>query len=377
MRAVSVVGSAALFAVVATNASAGCTHGNYDGSFDGSFDGGTTLEGSTATRVVQPDKTETFATSDGVFDVTFGPGTFAQPATITITAGGEQTLDIGLIVPIFAVSADQPPMKLFQVSFHGSNTVGGGLQNRALVPALSTTGLFQGLPIAGTSAVGGPTQVFWGLTKTFGTYSLALVTEPQSGGFADNPTSCTGQCCHLMNNAEIVGFAGGCFCSSAPDLACFLEHCSDLTAAAARCTAIAASNTVGSVSCAPFGTANCPGPGCMGSFPGMCGVGGGGGGGGGGVNNTNTCCILNRSTGTCATSSCAGFAARCTATTPCPVGTKCCVFASESYCAADCPEAQRACASNADCADAGADAGTCQGGGCPVAVCGTPPEACR
>lgn len=370
---------AALVAAAAGMTAAGCKHGDYDGSFDGSFDGGATVDGSTSMRVVQPDKTETVASTDGVIDVTFGPGTFAQPATITITSAGEQTLDTGLIVPIYVVSADKEPAKFFQVSFHGSGSVNGGQQDRVLVPALSTAGTFTALAMAGAPAnVAGPTQTYWGLTNTFGTYSLAWVTGAQAGTFADNATSCTAQCCHPSGGlSQVVGHSGGCVCSSGPDLACFLAHCSDIAAAGARCSAIAASNNAGTVNCAPFGVMNCPGnPGCPGSFSGLCGTGGGGGGG----STVQTCCITNKNTGTCSTSTCPGFSARCVASTFCPGTTKCCVFETESYCADDCPEAQRACASNMDCADAGAGAdggGTCSGGVCPVAVCGTPPSLCK
>ena len=377
MRFVTVVCGATLFAAAATATAAGCKHGDYDGSFDGSFDAGATVDGSAVSRVVQPDKMETVASGDAVIDVTFAPGTFTQPATITITSMGEQTLDTGLIVPIYGVSADKEPAKFFQVSFHGAATLNGGQQDRALVPALETAGTFKPLPIAGTPSIGGSNQTLWGLSKTFGTYSLAYVTGTQMGGFAENAASCTAQCCH-QNGSQVIGFGGGCYCSSAPDLACFLEHCGDIAASAARCTAIAASNNAGNVNCEPFGVTNCPGnPGCMGAYQGMCGPGGTTGGGG---NNSNTCCIINKNSGSCVPATCAGFSARCTANTACPVNTKCCVFETESYCAADCPEAQRACASNADCGDAGAGTdggGTCQGGGCPVGVCGTPPVLCK
>lgn len=380
-RFVTVVLAATLLSAATTSAVVACKHGDYDGSYDGSFDGGASIDGSTSTHVVQPDKTEIVASSDGVLDVTFGPGTFTQPATITITSAGEQTLDIGLVVPIFIVSADKEPARFFQVSFHGSGNANGGLSDRALVPAFSTGGTFTPLAIAGTPAnFSGPNQTYWGLTKTFGTYSLGAVTGTQMGGFADNATSCTAQCCHGTNGAPVAGYGGGCFCPAGPDLACFLASCSDVAAAGARCSAIAASNTIGSVTCAPFGSTNCPGPGCPGSFSGTCGTGGVGGSG----STPQTCCIVNKNSGTCTTSTCPGFSARCNASTICPVGTKCCVFESESYCATDCPEAQRACSTSMDCADAGAGADggadggvTCQGGACPVAVCGTPPSLCK
>ena len=376
MRIVMAI-TGALFAAAGGMTAAGCKNGNYDGSFDGGFDAGTAIDGGTSTRVVQPDKTETVTSFDLVMDVTFGPGTFAQPATITITSAGEQSLDTGLVVPIYVVSADKEPAKFFQVTFHGSGNVGGGggQSDRALVPALSTAGTFTAMAIAGVPLnQAGPTQTYWGLTKTFGTYSLAWITGAQSGAFADNAASCTAQCCHTNNTQpQVAGHADGCFCSSGPDLACFLAHCSDLAAAGARCSAIGLTNTA-NVDCVPFGSTNCPGPGCMGSFSGMCGTGGGGIGG----STVQACCInKNGPNGSCTTSTCTGFSAHCGPNTACPGDTKCCVFETESYCAADCPAAQRSCKSSADCADAGPDGGTCSGGFCPVAVCGTPPSLCK
>ena len=348
-----------------------CKSGDYDGSFDGGVDGGASADGSTASRVVQPDKSETVASADGVIDVTFGAGTFAAAATITITAAGEQTLDTGLIVPIYVVAADKVPAKFFQVTLHGSGNANGGGNERVLVPARQSDGAYVPLQMAGAPTVtGGPTSTFWGLTKTFGTFSLAYVTNIQVSSFPEIPTSCTGQCCPAMNNSQVSGFANGCFCPSSPNLGCFLEHCTDLEAPAARCAALAAASSTGSVECKPF-NANCQTGGGCGGYAGSC-----GNGGSGGPNNFNACCVVGNG-GNCVPSVCSGFAARCTKDTPCPAGSQCCVFESESYCAKDCPAAQRACGTNADCTDAGPDGGTCQGGRCPVGVCGTLPAGCR
>ena len=331
----TIVFGATLVAFAATSLSVGCKNGAYDGSYDGSFDSGS---GSTFSRVVQPEKSEIVTSTDGVFDVTFGPGTFAKPATITIASAGEQTLDTGLIVPIFAVSSDQPAANFFQVSFHGVGN-SGGQPDRVLVPTLSTAGSFIPLAMGGTPTGSTGSQTYWGLGETFGTYSLAYLSGTQSRSFTDTPTSCTGQCCHPRNgNQQLVGVSGGCFCNGEPDLPCYLEHCGDLAGPAARCGAIGAANNIGSVACKPFGAGNCPGGGCP-SYAGMC-----GNGGGGGPNNFSTCCVINKNSGTCVTNTtCAGFAARCTADTNCPGSTACCVFEDESYCAADCPAAQRAC----------------------------------
>ena len=379
---VTIVG--ALFAAATALTAAGCKHGDYDGSFDGSFDGGPSANG-TVSRVVQPGITETVSSADSVLDVTFGAGTFAQPATITITAAGERTLGTGLIVPIYVVSSDQNPTKFFQVKFNGMGVQSGGPDN-ALAPSLSTAGgdagpgaaAFTPLQISGgpNGSGGQANGMFWGLTTTFGTFSLDTIMGAQSGAFAENAASCTAQCCHVTNGQQMAGFTGGCYCPTNPDLACFLQHCTDLAGPAARCTEIAASNNGFAVDCKPFGASNCPGPGCNGSYPGTCNTGGTGGG-----VNQSSCCVT-PGIGTCAQQTCPGFSARCTEKTFCPGNTKCCVFETESYCTADCPAAQRACATTADCVDggvvAGADGGvTCQGGGCPVGRCGAPPGMCQ
>jgi hypothetical protein len=373
----------ALLAAATVVTAAGCKHGDYDGSFEGGFDGGP-ASGPTVSRVVQPGMTETVMSADSVFDVTFAAGTFVQAATIAITPAGERTLDTGLIVPIYVVTSDQTPAKFFQVSFHGMGVQTGG-PDHALAASMSTAGAdagagaasFAPLPIAGGPSGGGQSNgTFWGLTTTFGTFSLDDVTGVQSATFAENAASCTAQCCHVTNGQQLSGTSAGCYCPNNPDLACFLQKCGDLAGPAARCATLGGSNSGITVDCKPLGASNCPGPGCSGSFPGMCGTTGGGG-----VSNQTSCCITN-DTGSCSIATCPGFSARCTAKTFCPGTTKCCVFETESYCAADCPAAQRACSTTADCVDAGVDAGgdggvTCQAGNCPVGVCGAVPGACK
>lgn len=350
-----------------------CHHGDYDGSYDGSYDSGAAADGSTRSSVVQPSG-GTAESPDRALEVTFAPGTFAAPATITITTAGEQTIDFGLVVPIYLVTADQAPSKFFQVAFNGNGNGGGGTNDNALAPALQSAAGYKPLAIAGTSTMsGGSGQVYWGLTKTFGTFSLFWITGTSRSMFTEVQGSCTATCCPT-NNSSVSGSASGCYCPSGPDLNCFLTHCPDLEAPAARCAALAAANNSGAVECLPF-KANCQaGSACMG-YSGTC---GNGTPGVGGPNNYNACCVT-RNGGSCAQNmACLGFAARCTKSTPCPADTKCCVFESESYCAKDCPAAQLACDMDSQCADGGAaDAGTCQGGRCPVGVCGTPPMGCR
>jgi hypothetical protein len=271
---------------------------------------------------------------------------------------------------VYAVAADKEPAKFFQVSFFGSGNANGGSNDRVLVPALQGAGGDKPLAIAGAPNASGGSSTFWGLTKTLGTFSLAYVTNVLTSTFADTKASCTGQCFRPSNNGQVVGSPSGCFAPSEPNLACFLEHCTDLDAPAARCSALAASSATPAVDCKPFGGSCSTGPGCSG-FVGSC-----GGNTAGGPSNYSACCIAN--TGRiCSPMVCDGFSARCTKDTACPNGTQCCVFESESYCAKDCPASQRACATNAECTDAGADGGTCQGGKCPVGVCGPLPVACR
>jgi hypothetical protein len=71
-RWVGAIGGALVIAGATIAMLGACKSGDYDGSFDGSIDGGPSAEGSTASRMVQPDKTETVASGDGVIDVTFG-----------------------------------------------------------------------------------------------------------------------------------------------------------------------------------------------------------------------------------------------------------------------------------------------------------------
>lgn len=367
-RGVTIVLGSALVAAAALASLDGCKNGEYDGSYDGSFDGGS-QDGSAVSRTVAPEKVEVVTSTDGVFDVTFAAGTFSAPAKITITSRGERTLDTGLIVPIYEVAADQTPAKTFQVVFHGAGNLSGSPDLKLPLAALESGGSFAALSIVGSSN-GGNTGSFWGLTKVMGTFSLAVPATSLSTTFAEVNGSCTARCC-AQNGNGVTAFAGGCYCASGPDLACFLA-CTDLDGAAARCTNLAASASFGNVDCRPLGATSCPGPGCNG-YPGNClkSI--------GPMNSSApVCCVNGKNAASCATSPqiCPGFAARCTAASPCPSGTTCCVFDAESYCAASCPAGRRACATNADCSDAGADGGSCQGRSCPVGVCGTPPALC-
>lgn len=346
-----------------------CKSGDYDGSYAGSIDGGGSVDGGSTSSLVPPGQPVSVTSSDGVLSVSFGADTFATAATITITSAGEQAVE-GLVVPIYVIAADKEPTKFFQVTFSGEGNPTGGMNDRAIAPAMLDGGTFKPLAIVGNANVGGgASSAYWGLTKTLGTFSLAYVHGLQTSSFAESATTCTAQCGSPSNGSQVSGSPSGCFCPTGPNLACFLEHCPDLEAPAARCSAIAAANNKGSVQCGSF---NCQTGGGGGS---QC-FGACGNGGGGGPNNYSACCVLGGG-GSCDVGTCTGFAARCTKNTACPVDTQCCVFASESYCAKDCPAAQRACATNADCTDAGADAGTCQGGKCPMGLCGAPPERCR
>jgi hypothetical protein len=354
-----------------------CSHGDYDGSYQGGFDGGAGEGGTVAIeRVVQPGTGESLATANNVFEVTIAAGTFTSPATVTISTRAERTLDNGLIVPVFEVRATQDPKKPIQIVFHGAGQQGGGSpsNDRSPMPAIQSGTTFSPLPMVGSSN-GNQTGSYWGLSKTFGTFSLALVTGVTAGAFVDTPSTCTAACCG-SKGATTSGFKGGCYCGSAPDHACFLEHCPDLDLAAERCTGIAVSTAFGDLTCKAFG-AQCPGSGC-GDYPnnGFCTTGSAGMGMG---SSPQPCCVTPGKHGKCVNSPqlCAGFAARCTTANHCPTGTSCCVFDNESYCAKDCPPDKRACNDNAECADAGADGGSCQGGGCPVGVCGTLPAGCR
>jgi hypothetical protein len=356
---------------------AACSHGNYDGSYEGGVGGGSEGGVVVVERVVQPGQSDTLTAPNRVFEVTIAAGTFPSAATVTVTARADVVLDNGVVVPVYDVHATQEPKQPIQVVFYGNGqpTGGGGINDRTPVAALQEGTTFKPLPIVGSSN-GAQTGAYWGLSKSFGTFSLALVAGVQGSGlFADIPLTCTAACCGAKGS-QSSAFKGGCYCASAPDHACFLEHCKDLDVAATRCTAIASSANLGDVTCKAFG-AQCPGPGC-GDYPnnGFCTTGGTGTGPGSG---SQACCVTPGNHGKCANSpqACTGFAVRCTAANNCPLGSSCCVFDSESYCAKDCPPSKRACTDNGQCVDAGAEGGTCQGGGCPVGVCGALPAGCR
>ena len=316
---------------------------------------------------MQPDQPDNVSSSDGVLTVSFGAGSFATPATITITTAGEQTLGAGLVVPIYVVAADREPTNFFQVSMIGNGNAVGGMSDRVLVTTLLSEGTYKPLPIVGNANnMGGSASAYWGLTKSFGTFSLAFVIGTQSSSFPESSASCTAQCCRTMNSTQLSTTPSGCYCPAEADLNCFLEHCASLDAPATRCMEIAAEKT-GKFDCKPLGF-NCQ---TGGGSCNSCST--------GGPSNNSACCLPNNGGGgpSCDVATCQVFSTRCTKETPCPGGTQCCVFESESYCAKDCPPAQLACAKNADCTDAGADAGTCQGGKCPVGLCGAAPEKCR
>lgn len=348
-----------------------CKSGEYDGSYDGSFDGGSSIEGSSTSRVIQPGQPDNVDSLDRVLSVSFAAGTFSGPATITITTSGERTLEeTGLIVPIYVIASDREPSKPFQLAFTGNGNANGGQGDRTVVPARLSAETFKPLAIVGSANVGGSTITYWGLTKTLGTFSLAYANNVRSSSFPESATatSCTSRCCMPAMGTQLSGSPDGCFCPTNPNFDCYLDNCPDLDSAAARCSAIAAATGAGNVECRRLDQPSCSGAGCP-----TCGNGSGGAPG-----NFNACCVAGNAA-SCTTNSCDGFVARCTAATVCPAGTNCCVFDTESYCAKDCPTPRRACSAGTPCPGTGGDAGdggTCQVGKCPVGVCGVLPTAC-
>jgi hypothetical protein len=349
----TLVAAAALASIAAF---ASCKHGEYDGSYEGGSEGGASLEGTRVTKIVEPGNTGVIATEDGAFDVTILAGTFAAPTTITIVSAGERNVTSDLIVPIYRVTADNPARRNFQVNFHGRRNN----QNdpRALLAAIESGGVFTPLPIAGSPGNRDGVGSYWGISQSFGTFSLELSTG-NAAVFAELESStCMGRCC-AQKGAVVGGFGGSCVCASNPDPGCFIENCPDLAAAAARCSAIAATSTVGDISCNSGGGCSRNGAPAPAGSP--------------------TCCVTS-GVASCQDSpaTCRGFAARCNGASGCPGGTRCCVFESESYCAKDCPPSQTACGNSGDCQDLGVDGGACEGNPrCPIRVCGTLPVLCR
>lgn len=389
-----VVGVALISGASAIGLTASCSHGNYDGSFDASaLDGGQAAVGEDAavviSRTVQPEMDTTVTTADTAFEITILKGTFTSPTTVEIKTLAERPLDNGLIVPTYAVAAGSEPPKLpVQVSFRGN------ANNTLLIPSLQKPdGTFGPLPVVGAGNQtnnGGPNPVqtnpWWGLTKTFGTFSLEHVAVAPKAAFYDySNTGCT-SCCASNGGpggANATSYQGGCGCANPtdPNPGCFIKNCADLVASAARCVAL--DSTISqSLSCQTPACLKCMamgGPGCSNcNFSGQT-----------TCSPNQPCCVDKSNLGNpdmCLGSgaSCRGLTVTCEQQADCKSGTTCCVVGQETLCVESCPAPQRVCTiSGNECADAGVDAGdggdagACQASTyCPFGTCGAPPAAC-
>jgi hypothetical protein len=377
---------AVVLGVLATGAAclavgASCSYGNYDGGYEGGGPTSATDGGdASTTRTVDPSKNATISTDDGVLQIGINAGTFDGPATIVMTATGEQTLENGLIVPIYEVTGPAPKQPIVIV-LTGNGNSNLPMNRAVVVSAKQGDGTFAPLKLTGVGNQGGVTNQFWGATTTFGVFSLAFVSGTAILDIAKD--ACTANCCPTTVNSAPIGSlgtatfeSGACFCGgTAPDLDCVLKHCGDLDAAAARCVQLGLTG----------GRATpCNNPTCAGG--GNCGLvctaaNNNGNGGSNGV-----CCIQgNPPSNNCALPSpgletCSGVAVHCTKNADCVTGT-CCLVGKETLCAATCPDEARICENAGECADAGYDAGP--GGpcrsttACPFNTCGQAPAACK
>jgi hypothetical protein len=379
-----------------------CTYGDYDGSFDSaglesavSDAGGDAAVGPPVSKSVVPDQDVVLQTADAVFDVTILKGTFSAATTVTITQLPDRTLDTGLIVPVYTVTAGtEEPKRPIQIIFHGSSNNGPG-GSVDVIPAIQgADAAYTTLRVVGvgnvrtqTSTNGGVNVYpFWGITKKLGTFSLVATTSAPQPKFIDGvPNACT-SCCvvnaMMGNSFNGAAYAGSCVCAGAtdPNPECFIKNCSDPEAAGARCgqlEQIAAT----SISCKPASCNGCMGGG--GGCPAQCQ-------GGNVACGSSACCVDKSNTaqpGNCfgtigpTTTTCGGFIARCEKKADCKTG-ECCVVGNETLCVDKCPDAQRLCSEDTDCA--GLDAGTPDGGCqkatnkyCPFYTCGDPPAACK
>lgn len=359
------VGRFAAVASVALSLSIGasCSHGNYDGS--GGSDGADAGNASIV-RIVGASKTSV-TSSDGVLTVTIGAATFPEGTPLTIAAGADRTLENGLVVPTYTVTAPSPPKLPVLVTFSG-NANGNGNQQAVAVGIQHPDLTFAPLPFAGAQVqgVGGNVFPYWGATTALGTFSLLTVDVGTTRTITDlKPTGCPAKCCTPNGNANssASATAGGCYCGNVgPDLDCVLANCPDIEAAGKRCQDLAAS-AAASIDCKQLGCTNCGNN--------TCNVGSQGGpsqiccaqrGGGGGTANICT------STG----QGCSGgIAVHCTASDQCGTGRVCCVNGDETICTETCTPENRVCTSTSDCP-------TCQTNAiCPFMTCGAPPAACR
>jgi hypothetical protein len=384
VRKATLLGVASAVAV-SFGSAASCTHGNYDGSYDAGDEGGSGAA-VLASQLVPPDKTVQFTTSDGALTIQANPGTFSSPTMVTVKSAGEQTLGNGLIVPIYAVTADAMPNQPIALLFGGNgNNV---LATSALAPTIQRgDGSYAPLPLTGSqNGMGGPSgMIYWGATSTLGTFSLGLFDGVIDGAFSDVAlNACTAQCCAGNSGlSTTASINGSCFCGgSAPDLACILRSCRDLSAVASRCATLARSGAA-TVPCHPL-VGGCP-PNC--GNP-TCGHMGG--------QAPSVCCVMKTQMvtpcvggGQIANRTCSGFAAYCASDSDCGAAHKCCIVGNESVCNAKCAEGQRLCVSDADCADA--DGGVGDGGAapdagaracmtntfCPFKTCGPGPAGCN
>jgi hypothetical protein len=411
----------AITAAAVSASVASCSYGTYDGSYDSAaLDTGSGLGEAgavTVSRTIAPDQdNQLLTTPDHVFEVTFVRGTFNAPTVVTITQLPDLTLGDGLVVPVYRISAAgvTAPNLPFQVLFHGSSN-GRNVQpayqrpdgSYALLPILGGS---QGILTRGPSG-GGPSATYWGITDrnaAFGTYSLKDVATLPTTGFSESANECMG-CCGQNGGASAgVTVEGSCLCAqpSDPNPPCFIGRCSDTTAAVARCAALDNTNS-NNLYCKPLFScqdpccqssppisANCcinaPGPGCKncgGNVPPFC---------NGGLMmcpGASPCCVDSQNPNqpdNCGTTNntcnANALAVRCEHDSDCKDGrAKCCVVPDGTLCLpqADCPPAQRVCATDTDCVDAGVDLdggldGACQANGlCPFGTCGSPPAACK
>ena len=402
--ALFVVISAAACAAVVSASVASCTYGTYDGTFDSAgldvfaSDGSSTGAPPVTMPVPASAKKTIVPTADGVFDVTVLEGTFTTDTTLTITQLADRTLEDGLIVPTYAVSAGAEAPKLpVQVTFHGNIT-----NTNFVAPALQQRdGSFAFVSVLGASQSnggGGPsTGSFWGITKALGVFSLRTVPGGVSGTFFDLPSSCLGCCSSNTaspNGATAALIENSCACASATPSSpeCFIGACADTAAATSRCAALAATRAP-AIPCRPgvcagcgqggvgCGTSGCPSFCCMSPNNGTC-------------TNAQVCCVESSPVApadTCYSpnigggspgNTCTGpsFVVRCTNDGDCKGtdGRHCCVVGSETLCVPDaCSGSAKPCLTSKDCGDAGADAGCVQGRSCPMGTCGTPPTGCQ
>ncbi len=371
-----------------------CTYGSYDGtgSAGSGADGGGVLDGTAEFRSGQTAK---YVSKDGSFSIRFSGNAFASATMIRVERLDTRTTE-GLTVPRYRVSTEPvlplDPNGQVYATFYGNDSSGSGEQrNVQLLVTLEKEGVQTPLPL-GVRSQNSP-RTIGALTRELGIFTLSFFPVTP---FFGAPDMCMQQCC-ANNNTSFPNFA-----TVAPNTSCHcvfggggggggggvqvvddttvvlcLQNCRDLAKVFSGCDALNA-DLLSSVDCKPAPDAGvaggqtcgpnqfcCVQPGPLGSR---------------GPSNPWGCNDQTSSTTQDNNGCGGGLALRCAGDDDCKPDYVCCheparsnTFREVARCVKTCPETQRACTSDGQCADGGA---CVYGPKCSVGRCGSAPPGC-